>query len=505
MVNYTSSSNLKTVAHGSFIAFFGRAAGVCLQYGHSILIARLLGAKLMGAFFLGITVLNILSAFARFGLDQGLLKFVSISLAEVNYVKAKRFIIFSIKIVIITSGILAVFLYLSKGILSIHIFHDKVLKTVFSFIALILPFFSLYTLLTETLKAFKRIAVVVFSQNFIFPIISILAFLILYFLGLHLKAALTAYFIASLFTFLIVCFFYKMLLVNTPKAQININKKELFSVSIPMYWSSIMALFMSWTDIVMLGVFQTTREVGIYTAAAKTAAFVAFFLVAVNHILPPIAAQLYNKGDIKELESIARHTARWNLIFSLLVTSVFFLFGKEMLSLYGKEFVIAYIPLLLLSFGQIINAGVGSVGYILAMTGFQNKLAYITTTAAILNVALNAVLIPLFSIKGAALATGISLSIWNLIIAYFVYKDVKIKAFSDSLFKIISGVGILILVSFITKTFAGVCVGMIVFLTLSLIMMYKIFLDDGDILLITIMSKKLGLKWLPIASKAKHG
>jgi len=487
VANY-ASSNLKVVAHGSVVAFIGRAAGVGLQYAYSVLIARLLGAKFMGAFFLGITVLDILSAFARLGLDQGLLKFVSISLAEANYAKAKKFIIFSTKIVFVISTGLGLFLYLFKGILSAHIFHDKIMNTVFLFIALILPFFSLYTLLTETLKAFKKIALVVFTQNFIFPIILILAFLAFYLLDLHLRAALTAYFIASLVALLLVYFFYKKLLATDQNiTNVTINKRELFGVSIPMYWSSIMALFMFWTDIVMLGIFRTIREVGIYTAATKTAAFVPFFLMSVNYILPTVAAQLYSKGDIRELESIARRTAKWNLIFSLLVTSMFFLFGKEVLSLYGKEFVIAYIPLLLLSFGQIINAGVGSVGYILAMTGFQNKLAYITTTAAILNIILNIVLIPLFSIKGAALATGITLSIWNLIATYFVHKDVKIKAFSDSLFKIINGITFLTLASFIAKALAGLYVGMTIFFVLALIMTYKIFLDDRDILLIKTM------------------
>jgi len=487
-----SFSNLKIVASGSITAFIGRFIGTALNYFYSILLARYLGVRLMGVFFLGITILNILSNFVMLGLDQSLLKFVSISLSQSNYTKAKKLIVFSIKIILIFSIILGVFLFLFKKTLSIYIFHDEVLNTVFVFIAIILPIFSLYTLLSETLKAFKKIALVVFSQNFIFPVITISTFLGLYFLGLRLKAALMAYLIGSLVTVFLIVHFYKMLLIKEDMKNVIINKKELFSVSIPVYWVSIMTIFMWWTDIIMLGIFETPKEIGIYTAATKTAAFVAFFLMAVNYILPPIVAQLYSKRELNELELLVRRTARWNLIFSLLVTSIFFLFGKEILSLYGKEFTLAYIPLLLLSFGQIINAGVGSVGYILVMTGFQNKLVYISSAAAILNVILNAILISLFSIKGAALATGITLIVWNLTAAYFVYKDVKIKAFSDSFMKIIIGVFLIVLVSLLIKKFIGLWGCMAAFLLISLFATFKIFLDNADIFLVkTIINRSV--------------
>jgi len=85
-----------------------------------------------------------------------------------------------------------------------------------------------------------------------------------------------------------------------------------------------------------------------------------------------------------------------------------------LLSLFGADFVAGYPALIILTAGMIVNAAAGPVGLLLNMTGHQRLCAKIFGTSALINVVLNALLIPQLGIVGAALATAATMILWNL-------------------------------------------------------------------------------------------
>ena len=93
---------------------------------------------------------------------------------------------------------------------------------------------------------------------------------------------------------------------------------------------------------------------------------------------------------------------------------VFFMFPDFLLGLFGEEFKVGVTAFIFLSCGRLISSFSGSVGNILQMTGNQNIYAIILLIGAILNVVLNLILIPLYGINGAAIASMSSLIVWNL-------------------------------------------------------------------------------------------
>jgi O-antigen/teichoic acid export membrane protein len=479
------TSDLKLVAKGSAVAFWSRLYAVALGYVITLIIARVLGPKLMGSFFLGFAILSVLSTFCQMGLGSGLIKFLSIGLLDEDYEYIKNILLFSIKCILGVSIGIAALVFISRDLLSLHVFSDPDLKLVLFFIAATLPFYSLFLFSVEALKSFKKIGRLTAIQNLFFPTVRLLFLVFLFWIGLRLGSPLISLLLATVLSLAAFSFLLKRLIPQgTYNSDRALDARELFSVSIPLYLSFIMFLLISWTDTVMLGIFDTAREVGLYTAAAKTAAFVGFFLIAVNYILPPLAAQLYGKGEKRELESLARRTARWNLIFSLTVTIAFLLFGKEILALFGYEFIIAYIPLIFLSMGQVVNAGAGSVGYILAMTGYQKILTCISTCSAILNIILNVLLIPSFSIAGAALATGFSLAVWNILSSYFVMKRLDMIPYANNIPKIL---GYLLMggaISLLIKINWGLAIGVASFVIITIVNIMVTLLDQSDRMLI---------------------
>ena len=97
-------------------------------------------------------------------------------------------------------------------------------------------------------------------------------------------------------------------------------------------------------------------------------------------------------------------------------------------AVFGEEYADGRIALAILCVGQLTNALVGSVGFLLNMTGNERDVAKGFAIAAIINIALNLVLIPLFGIEGAAFATAVSMMVWNVLL----YRQARAKLGIDS-------------------------------------------------------------------------
>nr|WP_277879386.1 polysaccharide biosynthesis C-terminal domain-containing protein [Coleofasciculus sp. FACHB-712] len=96
--------------------------------------------------------------------------------------------------------------------------------------------------------------------------------------------------------------------------------------------------------------------------------------------------------------------------------------------LFGSSFVEGLPALVILTVGQMVNALSGSVGFLMTMTGHQREAALIIGSSAILNVVLNAALIPYLGINGAALSTALTTALWNIIMLVYVNKQLKINS-----------------------------------------------------------------------------
>ena len=68
------------------------------------------------------------------------------------------------------------------------------------------------------------------------------------------------------------------------------------------------------------------------------------------------------------------------------------------------------------------------------MTGYERNVAVCTGISAILNVILNAALIPEFGVEGAAYSTAISMILWNIPLIFLVYK--RLENYSTALGRI---------------------------------------------------------------------
>jgi O-antigen/teichoic acid export membrane protein len=233
-------------------------------------------------------------------------------------------------------------------------------------------------------------------------------------------------YISSVFIISIIAFFlWKKQLISKLTPIKSLSYIAILSVSIPMLFSSSLALIMGWTDVIMLGIFRTDKEVGIYNVALKLSMITSITLMAINTIAAPKFAEFWGEGDIKGLAKISKQSTKLIFWTSLPILLLFLIFPKPILGIFGEEFKGGAEVLMILTVGQFINSASGSVGYILQMTGHQKFHQNVILIGTILNIILNWFLIPLYGIIGASIASVISMFFWNIVFSLKVRKTLN--------------------------------------------------------------------------------
>lgn len=200
--------------------------------------------------------------------------------------------------------------------------------------------------------------------------------------------------------------------------------REWVVASIPLLFFGGMAVVTMQTDVLMLAAFSGAREAGVYRAASSGAELVAFSLSIVATVSQPTLSKLYASGDLIRLQRVVSGASAAAFAFAVPAAAVLTFFGPTILRLtFGTGFVEGSLALSILCVAQAVNAGAGPVAALLNMTGHERVAAGGLALGAVVNLILNGVLIPIWGINGAAVATGVSLVVWNI----FLVRQVRRK------------------------------------------------------------------------------
>ena len=214
--------------------------------------------------------------------------------------------------------------------------------------------------------------------------------------------------------------------ISTATYAPTISWTQMISESMPMMLTGSMFFILGWTDNIILGIFRSSEEVGMYDAAYKLSTLSALVLLAINAIQAPLFSELFHKKETERLKQIILKSNRLLFYTSLPLTAILCLFPDYILGLLGDGFKGAWLALILLSIGNFINSITGSIGILLQMSGHQKQYNNIITTTAIGSVVLNFILVPQIGILGAAISSSAAKIIQNLLSVAYAKKELNI-------------------------------------------------------------------------------
>jgi len=395
------------------IVFCIRVAGALGAFLLTVVLARTLGLEQSGYYFLAFSIVAILAAFSRIGLDNTLVRLIGADNSQARAVLKKALVMTG------TASLLcSTFVFVFTEPLALHVFGKPELASVLKSISLGIFGLAILTIIGCTLQGMGKIISSVLVTGIILNFSLIAALLIIQ----PVTAASFARFYAqlSVATALIGCFFF--LRHTLAFADTEIEFRQILKSCLPLWIVVIMQQLVQWSGLIIAGVYLEPESIARIASAQRTAMLVSFILVAVNLVVAPRFALLFKQGQLHELEKLSLNTVRLVTILALPVILVIVSFPEKIMGLFGSEFVSGGPLLRVFAIGQFINAITGSVGLLLIMSGYERDVRNITLISGGCSLLLAWVLTVYFGETGNALGTAISVAGQNLLAVYFVRK-----------------------------------------------------------------------------------
>jgi O-antigen/teichoic acid export membrane protein len=155
-------------------------------------------------------------------------------------------------------------------------------------------------------------------------------------------------------------------------------------------------------------------------------------LSSVNQIFAPTIADLHARRATVLLARLFQSLTKWVVGLTLPLAMVVMVFARPLMRVFGPDFESGWPILIIGTAGQLVNCGVGSVGYLLLMSGHEKRLIRLQAAMAAVMVLASVSLIPIWGIYGAAAAaaiTNVGMNVWSLI---EVRRALKISPYNRS-------------------------------------------------------------------------
>ena len=211
-----------------------------------------------------------------------------------------------------------------------------------------------------------------------------------------------------------------------PKLKLSIKKaKELLSQSYHYILSGMMVAIYGHTDQLMIKQMMDSTSVGYYSLAATVNSMWVFVLTAIIDSMVPTIMRYYKAGDKEQFNRKNRQLYAIVIYVSFFVAICMILFGKvAIVIVYGRAYEPAANILNIIAWYTLFSyLGVARNSWIVCENK-QKYLKYMYFSAALVNVALNFFLIPIWGPDGAAIASLITQICTSMVLPALI-KDMR--------------------------------------------------------------------------------
>ncbi len=432
------------IARQSGIVFAGTVFTAVLGYGFKVYLARWLGAEALGLYALGITMVSFLGIFNVIGIPESAVRFVALYSAQKNF-DALRGLLWNGLWMLLAASLISATLFLELGPwVGTHFYHSPQLARYLPWFVPIMVTGVMSTYFGSILAGYREIGRRTMITKFVSSPITMVVSVLLITLGAALPGYLAAQIVsAAVVTLLLASLVWKLTPVEARLPDIKRLgiERHVWSFAAAMFGVGLMQFLMGQTDRVALGVYRGAREVGIYAVVAGLVAYETIILQSVNQIFAPVIADVHSRGEHELLGRLFQTLTKWMLGLTFPLAIVMIIFARPIMRMFGHEFEAGWSILVIGTFGQLVNCGVGSVGYLLLMSGNQIRLVRVQAVMAIVMVVLTFELVPHWGALGAAIAAAITNIGMNTLNLLQVRRSMKLSPYNLSYWKLLPPIG----------------------------------------------------------------
>lgn len=426
MLRKTKELLARGIKNNSFFTLFLRLSGVLFIFLTTFLFTNNYESEVVGQYDFIRSYFLVIGSLIMLSSDQTILFLIG------RYNNSSQTIIDVYKKIVFITFILYV---LNNLFFRIFFYFDffsvnKITESLIMKSNLVLFFYCVYLINIEILRALEHTFVSETFRNIIKYLPLMVGFLCLNTSGMSnqiIDFFIYGFIFIAVFSSIILFFLFKK---HNKTFDSNYTKdtfKFIIKYSLPVTLSTVSLYLLSSIDIFFLKYFFGDNYVAYYSVAFKIISFISVAINAIGLSVATALAYNFKQGDLDALKQILKSSAKLMFYFSMTFSILVVIFSKFILTVFGKEYLISQETLILLTLGNLIASISGNTYMYLLMTNKGKILGKLIFSAVIINIVLNLVLIPSFSLKGAAISSIVSILFWNYLGAYYIYKQDKIN------------------------------------------------------------------------------
>lgn len=416
-------------------------SGVALGFINTIIIQpNLLETDEVGLFRLFISFSSLLTPFILLGSSNTCTKFYPTfnNRAAANH----GFLGLLLLIVLVGCAVTGVGLYLMKDwILSKYALESALFVR---FYAWVFPTGVLMTLTIVVNAYCNSIQKSVFSSfvnDIVLRVFLIAISLFYYFDWLSLSGFVSGILIAHLLQLLLLGSY--VIIRDRPSLRINweftksVGISKIAGYSLLMSLTAFSSLSLKFLDSIMIGAYLPLTSVGIYAIGMFLAQFIETPLTALERVVAVHISNSFTNNTPEKIAIVYEKSVRYMLLLGGFLSVCIITNVNDFLSLLPPDYASASSVCILLSLGAVINMATGVNSSIINNSSKYYVSMIFMGILIVIAVTLNILLIPRYGIAGAAIATGVSSIVFNIMKLIYIRKVFKLQPYTMATLKII--------------------------------------------------------------------
>lgn len=394
----------------------GAYLGILINYGLIWILTHALTPGEFGVFSLGQSILNFSLVFVLLGTPKALDRFIPQYRALGEIGKIRSLVGGITRWVGAASVVVMLLLFFLSPWLSVE-FSEPRLASAVRILLISIPAIAMEQNLSAIFLGFKNLRYRIFIEKILIPVLKGAMALVILWLSLGLREWLWAFSVASLLGSTVSLGLFNRKVwgdVRTQPAQ-PVDFSQILSYAWPLSISSVISLIVGQMDILLLGYYGSSSEVGIFRVYVYVVALVGVIKLSFAQIFKPVATELWAKGERLEFSAIYKRVAKWLFHLNFGVLLLFGVLGGDLMGLlFPEEYLVGFSALIVILASRFVNAAFGTEGMVLEASG-HTKLSLINTLLRLFsNFVIDILLIPRYGILGAAIGMGASTVIGGL-------------------------------------------------------------------------------------------
>lgn len=308
---------------------------------------------------------------------------------------------------------------------------SSLLKENFFYIILLVFFIGFYEVLTAISRSFLSASTPVFINEVFLKLYSIVMLSLYWFNFFNFSFFLKIYLFGYVLKFIILLFIqHRNKRISFTLSFKNLDLVDIFKYGFFVLLGGVSVLIVTRIDMMMLASLLNLEQVAYYTVAFFIGNAIMIPSKSISAISLPLISQACEKNEIDKIQSLYSKSSINQLIIGGLFFICVWLNIDDVFSLLPEKFSVGKYVVLYIGISQLFNLASGLNGEIIINSKFYKYDLYSNIFLVFLTIATNYYFIQKFGIEGAAMATAISILIFNLTRLIILKINLNIQPFT---------------------------------------------------------------------------